>query len=505
MDSNKLPDTVEVGKMVKARSREIMSLMNEVAKKMPKQANQRLPRVLRRRAASNNPKRVPKACRAIWFRSEDKDKVSLAKEKKRRQLKKHISQKQREESIQRRKNRPDRSLLHVWFAKRFKMDRVHGIIIPIKNSTKNQRNLFRKSKDHCVYYYMSPYLRSFEISGRKSDISRTLMDMIPFKMHYHEELDDHFRIEIHGEDKKCIELELLFLPNKTLVFCHFSVAQEVEKVLSNHFDTMFTSSSDKYERIRLVGPEADKRIKSYLDIDVCFTQETPFFIYEEKIFVRFSIGDRHVIDIISLREETRDVWGRLVRNRGHFVGGLRNLEMLHFNVGQILFPSFGYPDHPFSTRVSGLDFNLDDPDMRVIRGPHLKFLSSLDNQALFDHLNTQDYTPTQTLFPVVMTAVGKGTPVAGTRVLIPSTEDDLSSPTTLGSGTERVTCGVVEFGEYCLQEGTGKGMAFITMSGFIEILSIHLKAKGVSNDKKCIFQVPNSSCVRVGIIRLSLN
>ena len=492
MHSDKLPDSIGLVNMMRARSQEIQSLMVEVEKKMPLQSNQRLPRVMRRRAASNNPKRIPKSCRSSHFKQ---DKVSAAKDKKRRQLKKHISAKQRQESVIRRKNRPDRSLLHVWFAKRFTMTRLSGHIIPLKNANKNQRTLFRKAKNHCIYFYMSCFLRCFEINGVSVDDFITKISPLTWDV----DLLDHLTskgictIHVFNDKKQLISpLEVISNKNKLLIWCSFFVEKDVHDFLAQLFPTV--SSSD-LERIRLVGPEAAEKIKEFLKLDVTFTENQCLVNHEGQLFIRDNIGDRNILDIVIPRSETRVTWSSLVKNRGHFVGGLRNLQMLHFNAGQLLFPAFGYPDHKSN--------HSEDDSIQVTRGSTIRGLHGMDTQTIIEKLEQNN---PMSYLPIMITSHGKGIPIKDSVLFKPSIEDliTISKKEPIDSCVSREACGSVEFGEYCLEAGVGKGMAIILIKDLIEILETNLKrsASQESQDKTRLifYRKPTSKTFRVAVI-----
>jgi hypothetical protein len=498
MEPKEPPNNVTILEMLSKRSQEIHSLVQEIEKKMPKLATQRLPRIMRRRAASSNPKRIPKSCRSSWFKTQTQENVSASKNKKRRQLKKHISSKERQQAIQRRKHRLDRSLLHVWFAKRFKMERLDGHLVPIHNTNKNQRTLFRKSKNHCCYFYMSPYLRSFEVKGVKMESFLEKMSKFTYEKDILDDLCKKkvFKIHVHDLQNNMISpLEIFVINDNLQVWCPFSVAQEVQKFLDECFPHEHHSFED-VERIRLVGPESWNNTTKIMGVKS--SDETQdLAVQENSVIVRDAIGDRITTDLIVPRTECRNLWNLLVKNRGHFVGGLRDLKMLHFNAGQPLFPIFGYSDHPLNK------LSETNECMKICR-ESIRGLKDLDIKFLVEKLKT---TNTSSFLNVIILSKGKGIPIKGSLIFKPTStyistdyeENVMISP------SQKTSCGFVEFGDYCLEAGKGKGMGVVRISDLIEIIEtniLHQQNQQVSpNNIFCLYKKPTSDKIRVGIIQ----
>src|SRR5690606_7295813 len=61
---------------------------------------------------------------------------------------------------------PRRTLLHLWFAKRFKFDSKWNRLIPYKNNCKNQRILYRCSKRGYTVFYL-PFMKSLLLDYSK--------------------------------------------------------------------------------------------------------------------------------------------------------------------------------------------------------------------------------------------------------------------------------------------------------------------------------------------------
>lgn len=150
-----LPQQISLIGMIQSRCSEINQLINDITSRSPKLASQRLPIHMRRRAASHNINRLPSKARKLmskWNQGQKSGEVPEKKKKKQRKSKKAvvISQTKREA-------KPDRTLLHLWFVKRFKMLKVFNSTLPSHNNTKNQRKIHKHSKDDCIHFYLAQF------------------------------------------------------------------------------------------------------------------------------------------------------------------------------------------------------------------------------------------------------------------------------------------------------------------------------------------------------------
>lgn len=282
-----LPDEVSIEAWVKARNVEIAALAEECKVKLPQQMSQRLPRYMRRRAASGNPKRIPKSVRPWWL----DEKPSVKKKKK--QKPKRIPASLAIRSRNKRNQDPTRSPIHVWLAKRFKIQLMWNRRIAWSNCTKNQRSLFRKSKSSYCIYYLSNFMRCI-----RSDLvqSNTYTSPIEF--------------EFEGEK---------------FMFVHACDRQDSSPGSDE-------DASDLFQLVRLVGPKGSE-VAASLPQDKCILQSGQM---DEK---------RPFVDIISVRGSFKQhIWPILSKNKGHLVGGLRDWCMLHLNSNLPCFPFFGFPN-----------------------------------------------------------------------------------------------------------------------------------------------------------------
>lgn len=283
-------DEVSISGWIKARNAEIASLAAECEVKLPQQMSQRLPRYMRRRAASGNPKRIPKCVRPWWL--QEKKKVI----KKRKP--KHTSAGIAMRSRKKRNEDASRSCVHIWFAKRFRIKLIWNQKVAWSNNTKNQRSLFRKSKSDCTIYYLSNFMRCIRKDMSDEDASEKFTSPIHFT---------------HNGDE--------------LMFVHVC-----ETVGSQSRD-----ASDLYQLVRLVGAKA-KDIADSLPRDKC-------------LLLTGHIDEAHpYVDVISIDGQFKPfIWPLLSKNKSHLVGGIRDWCMLHLNCGKACFPFFGYPSSPHAT------------------------------------------------------------------------------------------------------------------------------------------------------------
>lgn len=312
-----LPDELSIERWIKARNAEIASLAQECKVKLPQQMSQRLPRYMRRRAASGNPKRIPKSVRPWWL--EDKTTV---KKKKKQQRTKYKSAALAIRSRKRRNDDPSRSPIHVWLAKRFKMQLMWGQRIAWSNCTKNQRSLFRKARSSYCIYYLSNFMKCIKVKSSSENISYT----------------SPIKFNLEGEE---------------FLFVHCSERQNVNN--SNESDE---DVSNLFQLVRLVGVKSSE-IAATLPQEKCTLLTGKF----DK--------DRPYVDVIcSLDNFKQIIWPKLSKNKGHLVGGLRDWCMLHLNSNNICFPFFGYPH------------SIHSPSYTVLNEKYLQFNQSSEVNSL---------------------------------------------------------------------------------------------------------------------------
>lgn len=155
-------ESVNLQSLIESRITEIISIENECKTKLPKQMFQRLPRFMRRRAACSDIGRVPKKYRShVTKNFGSKTRAKLMRHRRKTQYKKNKRILKRHS--RRKVKDPTKSLLHKWFAKRFKMRTDPTCShMPLHNNTKNQRNLYRQTRSGCCFLSML-HLRPIQI------------------------------------------------------------------------------------------------------------------------------------------------------------------------------------------------------------------------------------------------------------------------------------------------------------------------------------------------------
>ncbi|KAJ9106265.1 hypothetical protein QFC21_001410 [Naganishia friedmannii] len=170
-----IPGAIEVEKFVLSRAFEITSMksaMKAAAAAATTRAFQSLPRHLRRRAASHNPRRVPKRLREkAAFEIDSKD-ITVKTQKKRAKAKARFLKKKglTKTDIYRKRQR-DKTWLetHVWHAKRMEMEDLWGYRIARTPNRKSHRPAHRAAHNGCIIHDSS-YYATLELSGERDDI-----------------------------------------------------------------------------------------------------------------------------------------------------------------------------------------------------------------------------------------------------------------------------------------------------------------------------------------------
>lgn len=391
-------------------------------------------------------------------------------------MKKHVHTRVLDESRKRRNERPDRTILHVWHAKRFKMEQMFletefPISVPICNATKNRRNLYRRAKHNNCFYYMTPITASIAVNAGLSDVKQAIYCSTP---------GDHFHHIIFEAGQMIGPIEVLAVePEKIIVSTHRSTARKVLDFLSTRFDV----DEDEHgfeERIRLVGPQAIEILQTSMNITLTFPESVSHVTQNEMVFISSKIADsRPFVDIMLSTVGCKQKWQQLVRNRSHLVGGLENLRVLYFNAGHSFFPDFGYPD----ARGTSLD------NVMVCRDPQLSDLQTQSIKGLEQKLTG---ISSQTLIPVCLIARGKGNVGTGASIHVQE------------SGGESI--GVVEFGAFCLEKGRGKGMACLSVESLLTLIrrlsSVVSAEANAGNDILCYIKEPASTVTRVTSVHI---
>ncbi|GFS53124.1 hypothetical protein TNIN_113402 [Trichonephila inaurata madagascariensis] len=159
--------SINVLQFADARSREIASLMDTAlsSKKKKKCLFQNVPNYMRRRGASQDPKRIPRQLRV-----QNKNSVAKTKPKK---VHKSKPKDLREEYASR--SKPDSTWLenHIWFAKRFKMDILWGYHIPIYSHDRKLGSTHQAATNHVMLLDMS-YYSCIELEGFQKKLLKKL-------------------------------------------------------------------------------------------------------------------------------------------------------------------------------------------------------------------------------------------------------------------------------------------------------------------------------------------
>lgn len=180
-----LPGAVDVERAVNARAFEIRAMqaaMRSASAAASTRAFQSLPRHLRRRAASHDPRRVPKRLRAKAQAEIDPNDPAVKLRRRRAKLRSRaagarsggqsVTDRWRQRQI-------DKAWLetHVWHAKRMKMDTLWGHRIALTPTLKSHRPAFRAARRACILHDAS-YYATLELKGRREDVVAVLSGII---------------------------------------------------------------------------------------------------------------------------------------------------------------------------------------------------------------------------------------------------------------------------------------------------------------------------------------
>lgn len=355
-------------RMLESRICEVIQIEKEVKKKHPKLFTQRLPRYMRRRAASHNPNRIPKWLRnSTSKRAQDKltsrERYRLYKYRMKLRLAKHKRILKRH-SLHRFKD-PNKSLLHKWFAKRFKMLTKEANLewVPSHNNTKNFRNLYRQTRYGCAYFLLGQ-LVAFKLEATLS--APTIAKLNEFcnstsgftfaarslENGNYEVVIHLYEVSLDEEGKKqydhvCPAFVSANVKGKTLSLW-------VPRVTADMVENMLNDTQLAYEklppretvRLRLVGPDARREAmklatdpgaheSAITDTDRRLLRSQKFGLtigrHVEELNASFTYyqTDPQSVDLILRNKKAgRMMWHKLVKNRAHLVGGKRDVEEL---------------------------------------------------------------------------------------------------------------------------------------------------------------------------------
>ncbi|WVW84177.1 hypothetical protein I302_106207 [Kwoniella bestiolae CBS 10118] len=174
-DVKRLPGMIQVEKFAETRALEIHAFQTAIkvaAAQGSTRAFQSLPRHLRRRAASHNPRRVPKRLRSKAAAEIDpgdtiaKKHRKIARLRRKGTLRDHIS---RTEQFALRQKNKTWLPTHVWHAKRYHMTNLWGYRLPLTPTLKSFRPAYRAGRRKVVGFDTS-YYGIIELEGAREEI-----------------------------------------------------------------------------------------------------------------------------------------------------------------------------------------------------------------------------------------------------------------------------------------------------------------------------------------------
>lgn len=508
--SASIPEEINVFKLIQSHLVEISSLKKQCKTKQCKQTMQRIPRHMRRRAASNNPKRLPKALQ------HGKDIPTNNKKQKRR----------RSHRIATRNKDPKRTLLHMWFTKRFKMELMWGKKIPYKNNSKNQRLLYRCGKKGYISFYL-PFLKTFSVNFAETQSKESILTTfthlcssndlqllndsqnseLPLTLHVHER--DQFPLKLIGP------IRCRFEEKKFIITTHIGIYESVVNLLT--FES-YNITHEPISHIRLYGSKANRRLNRILlqsnecsipSATYCGLRETNYNKNEkkntdrldedEKAKIQSNSGDDNAnlrqcfvykylinkfeaIDIEINDDQLKSVWYSINENMAHLVGGLRDLQVLAIESQTCLFPTVGYFDCNFNHRKTIPNFDLEQK--YAIRERNiLKALSESSLNCLSNIRKIEDATVYVTIEYL------RGKPRQNDLIYLPGKEliesylkgerqlhQLLDDESQLGS-----VVGFVEYGTFSMEAAKCRAIAVISLLALKQMIIIQLNLSSSQN------------------------
>lgn len=365
---------LDIEKVVNARLIELNSLSKEIKLKDNKLVLQRIPRYMRRRAASHNPKRVPSRYVKHPLAALAN---SAVKERRRKKRKKHVNKAKQRLSVRKRNKKEGRTLLHIWFRKRFSLVNELDYLVPLKNNTKNYRNLHRVSTRTCAFYYR-PLSRSLEIKFADRQQLSEAMVLLKGLFNCPTRLNDCADRELDlffYKDNRCLAPVSVLQHSETSIWLsipadfHSSLNQKLSKLFSG-INLKFTVYENQFERFRLVGPKSSKYLELLLnnssskapdDVRLAglLSGEPPnkaFRVVEsskftgpkssESVTILVKDKQRRILDALVPRRFAKRFWYNLVKNKSHLVGGKVDQEYFALQNDLVSYPSIGFLDLP---------------------------------------------------------------------------------------------------------------------------------------------------------------
>lgn len=386
---NQLDVGLDTDRAFDARMTELNLLSKELRPKSKRLSLLRLPRYMRRRAASHNPRRLPKRFRYVGSRLNPN--ITSHVTKKRKRLKKHLGVARRRKSAHKRNQKSNRHLLHIWFRKRFELRSLFGVYSAWQNNTKNFRLLCRQTHRQCVFFHLPHHvfarltcekskaanlsLMLSQLSGncfthrnrltrkeitlpvmagptskqllgivrlvRTDSNSDTIELLVSTSMLANEIVFDCLK-------SGCIQHEIAFSAYKNQ-FQRFRVlGTKAAAVLSHTLHKIITeenqtSSSPKlFESVKLFE-DKESRVYSWNANDLFDGPRATF----RAVVLDMALDSRRIVQCVDLLVPSncaKRFWYTLVQNRAHLVGGLRNLMYFSLERKMAHFPFVGASD-----------------------------------------------------------------------------------------------------------------------------------------------------------------
>ncbi|XP_053205234.1 uncharacterized protein LOC128389637 [Panonychus citri] len=549
----KLPQEISLISLIQSRYSEIKQIINEFKTTSPKLASQKLPIHMRRRAASHNVKRLPSKTRLIVERkSKGKELTSDSKEKKRKQKRKYQNGKKVNLSHAVREAKCDRSLLHLWFVKRFKMINLFNQLVPNYNTTKNLRKLHRMSKKGCIHFYF-PYYKSIIVriddidlvSKKLGQFTKSNFDSFfsgPVALGFTSKWVQFFK-DSDSQSQIMGPGYLIFdkKNNILIIWCHTLIHSEISNKLFFICGGKVSDDEKIYQLFSLIGSESLHHLKKTLGDCGSFLpdnfQDGNILTIEGDKILNEPIGEKSsqphrrieisqdnnenltslIIHMVKMNNreliflstpypKAKDFWYKLVKNRTHLVGGLRDIKLLTSEMRCLNYPSIGYPDLDFPSnprreiwrQIMGYKTNyfLLRNQMIISKLKYPKFDNCLIENVLKSNADLKD-----SLVYVELICINRGTPETGDIICIP-TEDDMKKYLgrskvdikidEIGYGpvesikistiknvqqSSRQVIGIVEFGYFSLDLGTGKGFGSIRLQSLDDLIKLNSENK----------------------------
>lgn len=325
--------------------------------------------------------------------------------------------------------------------------------------------------------------------------------------------------------------------NLLLVWTHISIYQKVLGLFQTIFtDTTITvtDASKEYQLFKFFGPETIQLMKknlgktaaseipstlgksSFVFFEIQFNHQSEPTIsanrfdiegnrQPEKTVIMFdTINNTHSTDVVIPYRQAKPFWYRLVHNRSHLVGGLRDYKILASDHHRLVFPDFGFSDSevlPETKKkqwinlfnyLNGSEEYFVIRDLSIIERLKDPDTSSEDIASLIQ----SNENLKKGLIIVELICLRRGTPSDGDQVCLPKTDDletylakkniDLKLDENGYGPSEgnklkklsdfrhlsRQVIGFVEFGHFSFNLGCGKAFAAISLAHFPNLMSI---------------------------------